>query len=135
MNKLPSSRLIAASAVAVPALLLARYIHNVYAATAPVPWRSITEVRNMPDTLRDSATVSTLINPKGHTSLDDSRFIDVPLPKSATHLKDEAILAALLRGFFGGHVFAPERVLLRLAGMELTNYTSRQSQYPVEDKC
>lgn len=130
MNNISQSRLLVAGAVAIPALLLTKHFYNIYAATAPVPWRSITEVRSMPDSLRNSASVTTIINPRGHPSLDDTRFIDVSLPESASYLKDETVLAALLRGFFGGHVFAPERAVLKLAGLELTNYPTPEGSSP-----
>lgn len=123
MNHVNTSRPVAAGAIAIPALLVTRHLYSIYRRTARVPERRITEVRSMPDSLRGSATVQSLINPRGHPSLDDSRFIDVEVPASAASLKDETILAALLRGFFAGHVFTPERILLKMVGMELTSFT------------
>ena len=53
-----------------------------------------------------------MINPLNHCAVGDK--VSVRLPISAVSgLKDEAILALLTKGFFGGWVFAIEGWLMR----------------------
>jgi len=120
MNRqLTPTRLVAAGVV----LLLAKHVITVYFKMAPAPRRRITEVDIIPQSLFNSATRKTMINPHDHTSMVDSRFMDVDVPAAAQGLKDEALLAAFVRGFFGGQVFAPERALLRFARLDLVKFT------------
>lgn len=113
------TRLVAAGVV----LLLTKHVITVYCKISPAPRRRIIEVDSIPDSLNDSATRKTMVNPHNHTSLVDSRFMDVHVPAAAQALKDEVLLAAFVRGFFGGRVFAPERALLRLSRPDLVKFT------------
>lgn len=118
-SQLTPTRLVAVGVV----LLLTKHVITVYFRIAPAPRRRIIEVDSIPDSLNDSITRKTMVNPRGHTSLVDSRFMDVDVPAAAQGLKDEAFLAAFVRGFFGGRVFAPERALLRFARPDLVKFT------------
>jgi hypothetical protein len=121
-SQLTPTRLAGVAAVSA-VLLLTKHVITVYFKLAPAPRRRIIEVDSIPDSLNDSITRKTMINPHGHTSLVDSRFMDVDMPAAAQGLKNEALLAAFLRGFFGGLVFAPERALLRFARPDLVKFT------------
>ncbi|PNH31070.1 hypothetical protein VD0004_g3442 [Verticillium dahliae] len=48
--------------------------------------------------------------------------MDVSIPEHARDLTDQVFLAAFVRGFFGGKVFAPERAVLKIAKLDLLNY-------------
>ncbi|KAM0326995.1 hypothetical protein ACHAQA_006116 [Verticillium albo-atrum] len=113
-----------AAAVALPAIILAKHALQVYSRMAAAPRRSITEVDVNPESFLQSDTMTRLVNPRNHIALHDCRHIDVHIPEGAQDIGDEAILAAFMRGFFGGKVFAPERALLKMAGRELVNYPS-----------
>ena len=55
-----------------------------------------------------------LVNPRGHLLAGDCRYTDLYVPPKAALISDETLLAAFTRGFFGGGVFGPERLFLRL---------------------
>jgi hypothetical protein len=50
----------------------------------------------------------------------DTRFMTVDIPPNKRDVSDEVLLAQFVKGFFGGWVFFPESVALKLGGMELT---------------
>lgn len=52
----------------------------------------------------------------------DSRSIDLDVSAEAATIKDETLLAAFTRGFFGGSVFTPERVFLSLMRPSVRNF-------------
>jgi hypothetical protein len=117
------SRLFAASA-AVASTVAILHVLKIRNATSCVPTRQILSSASVPDSLRRSKAAS-ITNPKGHVTVDDTRSITVNLP---AHLTDEAILARFVRGFFGGHVFAPERGILQAVGRELTVFECKESR-------
>lgn len=59
-----------------------------------------------------------VVNPNHHITIDDTHSVDVSIPDPVSH---EEALASLLVGFFGGWVFAPERLALRLTRKPLVN--------------
>lgn len=97
-----------------PTLLASKHVWDVYARVSPTPRRSITTVDSVPESLQTSDTVKHVVNPRGHVASSDSLYMDLELPEKARNLSDEALLAAFVRGFFGGRVFAAERGLLNL---------------------
>lgn len=106
--------LIATCALTLPTLLASKHVWDVYASVSPTPRRSITTVDGVPESLETSDTVKNVVNPRGHVTSSDSLYTDLNLPEKARNLSDEALLAAFVRGFFGGKVFAAERGLLNL---------------------
>lgn len=115
------SKLFVASA-AVASTVAIVHVLKIRNATYSVPTSQIASSPTVPDSLRQSkATLIT--NPKGHVTVDDTRYITLNLP---AHLSDEKILARFVKGFFGGHVFAPERSILRAVGRELTVFECKQ---------
>ncbi|KFY42162.1 hypothetical protein V495_04644 [Pseudogymnoascus sp. VKM F-4514 (FW-929)] len=69
-----------------------------------------------------------LINPRNHVIVTDQ--VSVRLPASSiSGLSDEAVLALFTRGFFGGRVFAIERLYMKLGGWRVipTGYTGFES--------
>ncbi|EHK47753.1 hypothetical protein TRIATDRAFT_298730 [Trichoderma atroviride IMI 206040] len=74
------------------------------------------------DSLNNSNTVRTLVNPHNHVTMGDScSTILTTLPEQETP-SDEVILSALVKGFFSGPVFMPERIALRLIGLRFVTF-------------
>lgn len=118
-------RIIAPCLVTLPALYLAA---QVYARVAATPASHVTTLSDAPASLRGSATVQNLVNPTGRRITGDSRIIDIDLPRGAFQIKDEVLLSAFVRGFFGGSVFGPERFALKMARQELLNFPGSWSR-------
>lgn len=113
----------AAIAVALPAIFIVKHGIETYRDVTSVPRRRIVFAEDIPETFRRSNTLNRLVNQKNHTAYNDSRFIDLDVPAGVDAPSDEALLAAFVRGFFGGRVFAPERTVLSLIGKDLVHYT------------
>lgn len=94
------------------------YGYQLYATTALPSTFSMKTANRIPDSFANSIAVST-VNPHRHITFDDSRSVIVPVSKYLTH---EQILAKFLAGFFGGYVFAPEAIALRLLGKQFVNF-------------
>lgn len=98
------------------------------AAYSIITWRHISTIDTSnvsftdsnPDSFQTSESVTSIINPKGHVSANDSRSITVKPHHSHT---DEVILARFMNGFFGGYVFAIERTILRTMRLNLVNFS------------
>ncbi|KAI1740547.1 hypothetical protein F4680DRAFT_418438 [Xylaria scruposa] len=67
-----------------------------------------------------SRTVA-LINPLGHRTQGDSYSIRIPVHKLRPGITNEEILARFTYGCFGGWIFTPERLLLRVFKPQITN--------------
>ncbi|KAL2214172.1 hypothetical protein CC79DRAFT_1362954 [Sarocladium strictum] len=115
--------IILGGAIALPVLLVAKHMLLVYIKTSPARRTQIIETDSIPDPLRQSRTNRDVVNPREHIALYDTRYMDVQLPSEAKVLNDETLLAAFLRGFFGGRVFAPERALLRFFRPDIVNFS------------
>lgn len=109
--------------MALPALGFLKHALSVYVKIAPARRSQITETDSIPESLQDSSTNKTLVNPRNHPALNDTRHIDLEVPQKAQYLEDEAVLAAFMRGFFGGRVFAPERALLRFFRPDMVKFS------------
>ncbi|POR39760.1 Uncharacterized protein TPAR_00037 [Tolypocladium paradoxum] len=89
------------------------YTALVYRRISAADGRRITSQDQVADSFQGSATIRQLVNPRGHAAWGDSRSITLTIPRGQG-VSDEAILAQFVKGFFGGRVFAPERVGLGL---------------------
>ncbi|TRX92673.1 hypothetical protein FHL15_006347 [Xylaria flabelliformis] len=67
-----------------------------------------------------SRTVA-LINHMGHCTQQDSYSIRIPVHKLRPGITNEEILARFTYGCFGGWIFTPERLLLRVFKPQITN--------------
>jgi hypothetical protein len=76
----------------------------------------------IPGSFAQSFAVSA-VNPHHHVTIDDTRSAHVSVPNSLSH---DQILGKFLIGFFGGKVFAPERMALRLMRRQLVNFNGEQ---------
>jgi hypothetical protein len=122
--------LILVGAVAVPSVLIFKHALSVYMSIAPAPRSWIHESDSIPAALEQSATNKSVVNPRGHPALNDTRYIDLDVPDE--HVSGEALLSAFVRGFFGGRVFAPERALLRLFRPNMVNFPGpTQCRHPM----
>ncbi|PTB35761.1 uncharacterized protein TrAFT101_010607 [Trichoderma asperellum] len=74
------------------------------------------------DSLTNSNIVRTLVNPHSHVAMGDSRSVVLTTHSGQEAPSDEAILSALVNGFFSGPVFTPERIALRLLGLQLVKF-------------
>lgn len=117
--------IILGAVVAVPTLLVAKHILLVFSKISPAGRNEIIETDSIPDSLQQSRTHRDVVNPREHIALYDTRYMDIQLPAVAKGPSDEALLAAFLRGFFGGRVFAPERALLRFFRPDIVNFSGR----------
>lgn len=76
----------------------------------------------VPDSLGNSNIVRTLVNPRNHVAMGDSRSVVLAARSKQETPSEEAILSALMKGFFSGPVFTPERIVLRLLGLRFVNF-------------
>ncbi|KIW12909.1 hypothetical protein PV08_08096 [Exophiala spinifera] len=109
-----SSRILAAT-VAVTAPY---YLYNVSHSLSSVP-TSNTRTESPPPSFVQSQTHLSVVNPRDHKGVTDSRSITFKLPPSRQSWSDEQILATFVQGYFGGWVFTPERRLLGLLNILL----------------
>ncbi|KAK3678576.1 hypothetical protein LTR78_001874 [Recurvomyces mirabilis] len=74
----------------------------------------ITLNRDVPTTLSNHRTVTSIINPSKLPALSDTHEIVIPWPRTPEGgtMPNEQVLARLCYGFFGGIVLTPERTLL-----------------------
>ena len=112
-------RPIAYGLAALPAVYLAGHI---YARVSAVSGDRIATSTDVAGSLRESATVRKLVNPRDSIMRGDCQSIDLDVSPKASLIKDEALLAAFTRGFFSGSVFGPERLALRVARPALLNF-------------
>lgn len=114
-----------AIALAIPTGFALRHAFEIYQRTSIVPRRRITASDSITETLTSSDTLTTHVNPRNHAATRDSLIIDLNIPPHIPRPTDEACLAAFIRGFFGGKVIAPERVVLQAIRARLVHYPSK----------
>ncbi|KXH68146.1 hypothetical protein CSAL01_09354 [Colletotrichum salicis] len=116
-----------ALAAAIPCALLVKHGWDVYASIRAVDTRRVVSVHSLSENFKQSHTLKTLVNPKGHMSSADTLAMDLGLPEHAKDLSDEFLLATFVRGFFAGKVLAIERRILQIARLSLVSYTGLNS--------
>lgn len=87
--------------------------------------KHITVSTDISSAFKDSTTIKSLVNPRGHQSMRDSHHMRLKLPPHLRDVSDEAILARFTKGFFGGWTLTPERTALRLMGKRFVSYASK----------
>ena len=80
------------------------------------PSDQITHSDTISESYQQSRTIRELVNPRQHTAITDSHRYHLHLPPQARNISDEALLARVVRGYFGGLMFGPERCALRAYG-------------------
>jgi len=104
------------ASLSITAVAAGSYSYCVYQSLKATLPLHITSSKTIPQSLEDSATKKIIVNPDNHDCLDDSREARLVLDRA---LSDEQILAHFVKGFFGGWTFAPERIILRIAQIQL----------------
>ncbi|EFQ32641.1 uncharacterized protein GLRG_07655 [Colletotrichum graminicola M1.001] len=120
-----SGRHILALTAAVPCCLFAKHVWDIYARIRPVEKRRIAVVGGISNKFKESRTLKGLGNPRDHVIVGDAYLMDLSLPQNiaAEDATDEVLLAAFVRGYFAGKVFAIERNLLQIARVKLVSYS------------
>lgn len=124
-----SARSIVGVVVAVPAIFALKHAWEVYDQIRVVDRRRIHSNNGISDAYCQSSTIKDIVNPRTHVSTSDSRYVDLTLPKNASRVTDERILAAFTHGFFGGKVFAPERIALAAIGRDFTGFEGESGYF------
>ena len=128
--------------LATPPALYSLYVYKQLRPTQayPIYWSN-----DISQTLATSATVTRLVNPNKHVAATDTRSVlisrsSIPRHADGARLTDREVLDKFVKGVFGGRVFAPERIVLRilgaLMGRPFVNYSAlsdqqQQAQYDV----
>ena len=108
---LPRLALLSALAVPVTGLSLAAYLYNQPLAAAKT--RAIISTETLSPTCASSASVRAVVNPRHHVQWTDSYTIRLSRAESSG-ATDAELLARLVKGYFGGWIFTPEKSLLAL---------------------
>ncbi|KAK2015787.1 hypothetical protein LZ32DRAFT_645586 [Colletotrichum eremochloae] len=116
---------ILALTAAVPCCLFAKHIWDIYARIRPVERRRIAVVDGISNKFKQSYSLKELVNPKSHVYFGNTFLMDLSLPHNiaAEAATDEILLAAFVRGYFAGKVFAFERNLLQIARLTFVSYS------------
>ncbi|KAK1574025.1 uncharacterized protein LY79DRAFT_567331 [Colletotrichum navitas] len=124
-SKFFGGRYILALTAAVPCCLFAKHVWDIYARIRPVEKRRITITGGISNNFKESHSLKGLVNPRDHVILGDAYLMDLPLPQNiaAEDATDEILLAAFVRGYFAGKVFAIERNLLQIARVTFVSYS------------
>jgi hypothetical protein len=109
------------------AVALSTYMAIVYARTRQVPSSEIQVSLDVPDAFKKSYALSKLVNPNGHFSRPDTHQMTLRLPPRYAGLSDEVLLARVVKEFYSGWVFTPERWILRLLGQQFVGYADTAS--------
>ena len=122
-----SSKLVASSVFAALAAggTYGFLVHRRISATDP---KKITIFDTTHDSFQKSLSVSEIVNAKKHHQMEDSRFITLEIPPQHQNITDEVLLARFIKGYFGGLVLTPERILLKTIGLNLTTFTSKPAR-------
>ncbi|UNI19518.1 hypothetical protein JDV02_005700 [Purpureocillium takamizusanense] len=100
------------------------YTALIYRRVSATPLSTITSANSVSESFAKSTTIRNLVNPRGYVALTDSRSVTLELPSrdaadddeertgEPQNPSDQVILASFVKGFFGGRVFALERIAL-----------------------
>jgi hypothetical protein len=108
------------------AALMGYFSSRVYSSISIPSELAIKSSNKITDSFAQSFAASA-VNPDHHITVNDTRFVIVSVSNGFSH---EQILAKFLAGFFGGYVFAPERMALRLLRQQLVNFKGERTQQP-----
>lgn len=89
----------------------------------PIDPKTIPTSRGPPLVLCESKSYG-IINPRRHTPVGDSRYITLQIPSHLKDASDEVLLSKFVRGYFGGLVIGPERLILGTLRFKFTQFTS-----------
>ncbi|KAH9864456.1 hypothetical protein J1614_010390 [Plenodomus biglobosus] len=115
--------ILAASTLIALAATSLYHLRQIQTAIQPIPLNQITSTPSVPASLSQGPALA-IVNPNQHIPIHDSRQTTLQVPLTLSH---QEILARFTKGFFGGHVFAPERSILRLLHKEILHFRAIQS--------
>lgn len=110
--------ILAASTLIALAATSLYHLRQIQLAIQPIPLAQITSTPSVPASLSQGPALA-IVNPNQHIPIHDSRQTTLQVPLALSH---QQILARFTKGFFGGHVFAPERSILRLVHKEISHF-------------
>lgn len=99
------------------------YLHRLHRTLSLVKTSAVTVIDSDPPSLLESRTCRSVVNPRGYPGYHDTRTMMVILPEPKAHWTDEQILASFVKGFFGGWVFTPERLLFQSLKIDLVRFS------------
>jgi hypothetical protein len=70
-----------------------------------------------------------IVNPRNFKTAQDSLTLRIPERRLPPTITDEEILARFSKGFFGGWVFWPEKMIFLISGWRVTRFTSMCRDY------
>lgn len=105
------SKLVFFSFLAIPAAALSISAYLINHPLSSSRTRSIKSTDDLSPSCAVSSSIRSIVNPRNHVSVTDSHTICLS-SQELRDMSDEEILARFVKGFFGGWVFAPEKVLL-----------------------
>lgn len=118
MQRLRRVALLAGSALAVS------YTSAIASEVSPSRYREIRFRDSVTAEFEKSNTIRRLVNPRNFGRTADSYERAIELPASLAYgLSTEALLACLVRGFFGSWIFWPEGVGLRVVPMDVGEFS------------
>lgn len=107
--------------------LLCTYTVLAHNSLSRTPRTTIQTTTTNPPSFTASASVTTHVNPNNHPTLTDTLSTTLP----PTTRSDAEILARFTRAYFGGYVFAPERLFLQLFRPGFVHYSSTLEHHPL----
>lgn len=110
----------------------AYYFYRLNRAISNVKAASITVVDHNPDSFLESRAHRSVANPRNYFALRDTRSVTIVLPPSKANWSDEQILANFVKGFFGGWVFTPERLVFQAARPDLVRFSGKMTPHELE---
>jgi len=90
-----------------------------------VDGKKIAISRSIPESFRHSLAVKDIANPRQYRDKSDSRVITLEIPAHHQNVSDEYLLSLFVKGFFGGLVIGPERLVLRTLRPSWVHFTSK----------
>jgi hypothetical protein len=131
MALLKSSPLFLFTTLSIPAAgLLIHYIYSNYPLPASKS-RTIKSTDSIPSSFKNSNTLTTIINPRNHDGMVDTRSIYLSKKVIGDVISDEELLARFLKGFFGGWIFYPEKnIITALSRFNITFGTAFSGSSP-----
>ncbi|KAI9163635.1 hypothetical protein HJFPF1_05257 [Paramyrothecium foliicola] len=112
----------ATGSVAFVTTAITTYASVVYSRTSAIKKRQIIVLDSAPNSFNESNTMRKLVNPRHHETWSDTHLATLEL-SCHQHITDEALLSRVIKEFYSGWVFAPERWILRLLGKQLVRLT------------
>ncbi len=113
------------------------YLYRLNSSISTISASDVIVTDSSPASLLESRSYCSVVNPRGHIGRHDTRTIVVTLPASKAHCSDEQILASFVKGFFGGWVFTPERLLFQFLRPSLVQFSRTwiSQNPPVHAQC